>query len=262
MLSQWIAPAATQQARKQQLKQWVQNGELAMVQSYLDPHQWQQFISKLEHPVQPQHWPQALNVLALPLWHDDNHHYGLVRYYADLTNLQIENITATMPQLSFFDQPKRLTASLTQVRQSLLWFFALAAAGFAVVLIARYGLKAGVAASFTVVVSALGALLVSQWLLGDLTIFNLLACLLIITLAIDYVVLFNEQGSKPHVILAILLSGISSMAAFGMMSFSQTPAVYHFGFTTLTGILLAVILAFITPLSPRAGRRIQRPRKQ
>ncbi|MFT4927641.1 MAG: putative exporter, partial [Phenylobacterium sp.] len=255
-LSTWIPTIAQQQQQKNQLKTFIDNGDLATMQSYIDSARWLLVTLQLEQHISPKDWPEDLAILAPPLFSQDDKSYGMISYYAQLTEQQRQAISNSMDNIAFFDQPQRLSNTLASVRVSLLWFFALAAAAFALILVSRYGFKYGLLATCTPVFAALGSLLVSQLVAGGLSIFNLLACLLIVALAVDYIVFFNEQGHKKHVVLAILLSALSSVAAFGMMMFSQTPAVFHFGLSTFIGILLALVLAFITPLkSPSLTKR-------
>jgi predicted exporter len=250
-LSLWIPPKAIQQQRKSQVKAFNDKDELALMKSYLEPEQFKAVIDKLDSHFEPKAWPEELMILAQPLFQDNGKSYGLIRYYAKLSPAQQQTVQGELQDVSFFDQPQRLTESLTEVRTSLLLFFIMAAGAFAVILVLRYGLKYGLMALITPVFAALGALVISQLIVSNMSIFNLLACLLIVALAVDYSVFFNEQGHQKHVVLAVLLSAVSSMAAFGMMTFSQTPAVHHFGLSTLIGIGLAVLLSFITPLRPR-----------
>ncbi len=92
------------------------------------------------------------------------------------------------------------------------------------------------------------ALVITGFFQTSLNIFNVLACLLIITLAIDYVVFFRAHGVTKLISHTISLSALSSALTFGVMSFSQTPAVSSFGLTLLFGIILAWLLSHFTPL--------------
>jgi predicted exporter len=71
---------------------------------------------------------------------------------------------------------------------------------------------------------------------------------LILALAIDYVIFYQEHGLAPRTCLAIMLSAISSALVFGMLAFSSTPAVQSFGLTVMFGIIAIFILA---PLSSK-----------
>jgi len=72
--------------------------------------------------------------------------------------------------------------------------------------------------------------------------------LLIIALAIDYVIFYQEHGLQAKTFLAISLSALSSAAVFGILAFSATPAVSSFGLTVLIGIVSIFMLA---PISAR-----------
>ena len=69
------------------------------------------------------------------------------------------------------------------------------------------------------------------------------AVLLIIALAIDYVIFYQEHGLQVKTFLAITLSALSSAAVFGILVFSATPAVSSFGLTVMIGIVSIFILA-------------------
>jgi len=150
--------------------------------------------------------------------------------------------------MRLFDKAGQVSRSLTTYRQNL--FYLLVGAFFLVslVLLVKYGVKQGIAGLLPIGLSAMLSLLFSQYFLGQLNIFNLLALLLILALAIDYVIFYQEHGLAPRTCLAILLSAISSALVFGMLAFSSTPAVQSFGLTVMFGIIAIFILA---PLSSR-----------
>jgi predicted exporter len=81
---------------------------------------------------------------------------------------------------------------------------------------------------------------------GPLNLFNVLAMMLILALAIDYLIFYQYRGTNPSNVLAISLSALSSLFVFGVLIFSNTPAVYSFGLTVMLGIVSIFILA---PLS-------------
>ncbi|MBN7827952.1 hypothetical protein, partial [Bowmanella dokdonensis] len=57
----------------------------------------------------------------------------------------------------------------------------------------------------------------------------------------------TEHGDSGHVRQALLMSSLTSMLAFGMMVFSQTPAIYQFGFTLLVGLSLGWLVCRLLP---------------
>lgn len=148
--------------------------------------------------------------------------------------------------VAVFDKAADVSVALAQYRQSLLWLLIIGVAVVAVVQILKFGVSAGAFATFITVSSGLTALIISQLLIGHLNIFNLLAVLLILALAIDYVIFYQEHGLYSSTFLAITLSALSSALVFGMLIFSKTPAVNSFGLTVMVGIIAIFILA---PLS-------------
>lgn len=147
---------------------------------------------------------------------------------------------------AIFDKADDFSTVLSLYRQSIMWLLAIGFTVVAVVLVFKFGFKAGAIATFITVSSGVTALIISQLLVGHLNIFNLLAVLLILALAIDYVIFYQEHGVIPTTFLAITLSALSSALVFGMLVFSKTPAVNSFGLTVMIGILTIFVLA---PLS-------------
>ena len=63
-------------------------------------------------------------------------------------------------------------------------------------LIARYGIKQGLLSTLAIGLSAVSAVIFTNLISEHLNIFNLLGILLILALAIDYVIFYQEQGIK------------------------------------------------------------------
>jgi len=163
-------------------------------------------------------------------------------------NSELQQWIAAQPDMSIDNKPAEVSAALSHYRQALLLLFAGAILVVTIVLCLRFGLMQGLLGLLSIVVSAGGALLLTQLSLGHLNIFNLLAVLLILALAIDYVIFYQEHGLQRNTVLAITLSAISSALVFGVLALSVTPAVESFGLTVMFGILLVFLLA---PLSAK-----------
>ena len=163
-------------------------------------------------------------------------------------NSELQQWIAAQPDMSIDNKPAEVSAALSHYRQALLLLFAGAILVVTIVLCLRFGLAQGLLGLLSIVVSAGGALLLTQLSLGHLNIFNLLAVLLILALAIDYVIFYQEHGLQRNTVLAITLSAISSALVFGVLALSVTPAVESFGLTVMFGILLVFLLA---PLSAK-----------
>lgn len=133
--------------------------------------------------------------------------------------------------------------SLLQLRAELSRWLVLALCCAIVLLSWRRGMR--VAAAILLMLSlAIGtALLLSVWWQQQLNIFNLIAALLVLALALDYGIFFTARLPQAEVIQAVLLSATTSCLAFGLLGFSSTPAIASFGLTVFLGVALAALLA-------------------
>ncbi|MYM63977.1 MMPL family transporter [Pseudomaricurvus sp. HS19] len=82
-----------------------------------------------------------------------------------------------------------------------------------------------------------------------LTLFHLLAALLVLGIGLDTGIFLRESAGEPHAWDAVSLSALTSILAFGLLALSQTPVLHYFGATVLPGILLTWLLS----LALRAG---------
>lgn len=82
---------------------------------------------------------------------------------------------------------------------------------------------------------------------GSFSIINLMALLLVLGVSLDYAIFraFTKEGEQPATTLAITLSALTSILAFGMLAFSNTPVISHFGQTIALGLLLAYGLSWV-----------------
>lgn len=149
----------------------------------------------------------------------------------------------------YVNLPQALSQQLSQVRTDIIYVALPATLVILVILSLYFGFASALVMLLVPVVSSGLALAFSQLFQASLNIFNVLACLLIITLAIDYMVFFRAHGATKIISHTISLSAISSALTFGVMSFSTTPAVSSFGLTLLFGISLAWLLSHLTPLT-------------
>lgn len=155
---------------------------------------------------------------------------------------------------SYVNLPLALSTQLGEVRMGVFQVALPALIIILVILSIYFGFTSALIMLLVPTVSAGLALVFSQMFQTNLNIFNVLACLLIITLAIDYVVFFRAHGATKLISHTISLSALSSALTFGVMSFSSTPAVSSFGLTLLFGISLAWLLSHLTPLARRTNK--------
>ncbi|WP_299008560.1 MMPL family transporter [uncultured Shewanella sp.] len=77
-----------------------------------------------------------------------------------------------------------------------------------------------------------------------LTLFHALALILVFGIGVDYSLFFAEaKKDSTGVMMAVFLSACSTLLAFGLLAFSDTPAIHAFGLTLLLGIGFTFLLS-------------------
>ena len=112
------------------------------------------------------------------------------------------------------------------------------------------------------VVAALVSLAMMGWFDQLFSLFNLFALLLVLGIGVDDAIFFfmadgsgkpatesDTEDRRASTSLAVTLSALTTLLAFGLLAVSSTEIVHAFGFTVVTGILTALVL------SPLVGHR-------
>jgi len=76
---------------------------------------------------------------------------------------------------------------------------------------------------------------------------------LVIALAIDYTAVAVSSDHAPAETSKVLLTGLSTLATFGVLAFARHPVLRDLGFTVLLGCGLSLLLALFVRVAP-AGR--------
>lgn len=77
-----------------------------------------------------------------------------------------------------------------------------------------------------------------------LTLFNLMALMLVLGVGVNYAIFLREGGvHAPATLAGVLLSAGTTLLSFGLLAFSSMPALSSFGLTLLVGVGIAVLLA-------------------
>lgn len=85
------------------------------------------------------------------------------------------------------------------------------------------------------------------YLTGSVSLINLLGLLLILGVGLDYAVFraYTPEAAQGATTLAITLSALTSVLAFGMLAFSATPVISAFGQTIALGLVAAYGLSWL-----------------
>lgn len=78
-----------------------------------------------------------------------------------------------------------------------------------------------------------------------MNLFHLMALILVLGIGLDMGVFMAEANNESHTWLAVSLSSLTSLLAFGLLALSTTPVLHHFGLAVLIGLLLVWL---ITPM--------------
>lgn len=149
------------------------------------------------------------------------------------------NLPPTIQQFTPLGDARHALGNLRQ----LLYLWLSVALGLAFIVLAwKRGWRVAVCGTAYLAFVLIGALSMSQWLTGALHVFHLVAVILVLGLAIDYLVFFSSPLHASAMHIAVNLSAITSLLAFGLLALSGTPAIASFGLTVAVGILLAAML--------------------
>ena len=157
---------------------------------------------------------------------------------------EIRALTDSIAGVRYVDQVEDLSALLGRYREVATLLLVGVYIAIGLVLVWRIGLRAAIGVVAVPMMATLIAI-ASVHFSGNLfSLFNLFALLLVVGISIDYAIFFHLRGaSDATTILAITLSAITTLAAFGMLSASSTEVVHAFGQTLLVGIAAAFLLA-------------------
>lgn len=161
-------------------------------------------------------------------------------------NQLVQLFIAGQDDLTYLDKADEISAIFAIYRVHIAKLLVAAYLLIALLLIRRYGLKLGFLVIIPPVIAACVGLAVTSVAGIPITIFNLLALILILGIGIDYTLFFAEQQEMlkaKNTLLAITLSAITTVLSFGLLALSETQAIHGFGVTVLTGIFVAWLLS-------------------
>lgn len=153
-----------------------------------------------------------------------------------------------LPGVRLVDQVSLLSSQFAEFRTAASLMLIVAIALVIVVLTLAYGLTAALRIT-SVPCLGLALALGMLGLTGTLySVFNLFALLLVFGIGIDYAVFQHTNASDTRVELnrtelAILLSVLTTMLAFGLLAVSETTVISAFGSTLTTGIAACWLLS-------------------
>ncbi|MCG9738794.1 transporter permease [Shewanella insulae] len=174
----------------------------------------------------------------------DDATYGAIVLLGGITDLHaLTQAVAPLTGVTLVDKVQDISDVMAKYRSLTLSLLGLALVVAGLIFSLRFGLKM---ALWITAVPALAALLTltGLGLAGSpLTLFHALALILVFGIGVDYSLFFAESHRGEGVMMAVFMSACSTLMAFGLLAFSQTPAIHYFGLTLLLGIGLTFVLS-------------------
>jgi predicted exporter len=168
----------------------------------------------------------------------------------------LRSIAEDDPKLHFIDPAGDISDLFGQYRRQTVWLTLISYAIVTLLLVVRYGVGGGMMVMATPAIAAIAALSVLGFLGEPISLFNIMALLLVLGIGVDYALFFRETGAdNPATMLAIAMSSLTTLLAFGLLALSATNAIHAFGLTIMVGIIVAFLL------SPIAGWYVGKPAK-
>ncbi len=173
---------------------------------------------------------------------------------AVVTLMQIEDLTVLdglageQRGVQFIDTAGTYSRLFTVYREQVSLLAFLSYILVTALLVWRYGPKGTMAIMAAPLFAAIVSLGVLGIFGGSYSLFNVMALILVLGISVDYGIFFRESGpDSATTLLAVVLSALTTILAFGLLAFSGTAAIHAFGVTVLVGIVVSLLV------SPMAG---------
>lgn len=180
------------------------------------------------------------------LWHGNSGRgvVGIVGLRGVFDMTALIKLSDDDPKIHFVDPAGDVSELFGRYRHQTVWLTIASYCLVLLILLIRYRLVGGILVMAPPAIAAFLTLGILGLAGQPLSLFNVMALLLVLGIGVDYALFFRETGAdSPTTLLAIALSSITTLLAFGLLAFSATTAIHAFGLTVLIGILAAFLLA-------------------
>lgn len=245
-----LLPSPQQQERNYQLQEKFYGESGAVIDLFqqlnMAPEKSQALIDAYQEAqgksLTPQQLLEALPNLP-PLWlQQDQRIYNFILLPPSVDHQSLQQLAEQQPQVSYLSLVEQAEQSLRQQRQGALYFLAIALAIIGGVLAIYYRNLAALAMISVPLVSMIATLLILSLSGQAITLFHIMALFLVLGLGMDYVIFASSMGaSKMLTSASILLSALTSLLSFGLLSVSTIPVVQAFGVSVLIGNTINLI---------------------
>ncbi|PID63648.1 MAG: hypothetical protein CR974_01440 [Gammaproteobacteria bacterium] len=145
-------------------------------------------------------------------------------------------------QCQFISPTNELSDKLGEYRRLLSKYLLLSSVLMMILLAWRYG-RHSVLVALLPAFAAVCGVVFSAWVGVSISLFSILAALLVLGMGLDYVIFMAETQQPECVMVSLILSYATTLLSFGLLFLSDTAAVSTFGLTTAIGITVILLLS-------------------
>ncbi|GLR70743.1 MMPL family transporter [Agaribacter marinus] len=166
----------------------------------------------------------------------------------------IQRIVSTQNDILYVDQVKDISDLMAEYAAQVSRLIIFAYLLLSGVLLLRYK-AAFVSIALPTFMATIIALAAVTFIAGGINMFHLLASILVLGIGLDMGIFMHESDHEGHTWLAVSLSSLTSLLAFGLLALSATPVLYHFGITVLIGLTLVWLITALMRPSKSEGEQ-------
>lgn len=175
---------------------------------------------------------------------EDGRWFGVVLLQGLTDTGPLAALASTWPMVEWVDIVGQTNQLLQEYRHGTIGLLVMAYLVIGALFSLRYGLRGALAILLPPLLSTLLTLAFCGWLGLPVSVFNMMALLLVLGIGIDAALFMRESGGKHYyTLLAIGISTLTTLLSFGLLSLSATAAIHSFGVTILFGITFCFILS-------------------
>ncbi|MBV1915851.1 MAG: MMPL family transporter [Pseudomonadales bacterium] len=212
----------------------LEKAQLALIQQtdLLSPEIWQQQRSS-------ESWKNLLVMI------DETEAATVIRFSGKINDELRQKLIAlsgTEPDVLYVDQVQMISDLMETYRYRIIQWVLLAYLVVFLVLLIRYKRQVWRVMAPPVLASVFTLAMLVQ-IEGGLNLFHFLALILVLGIGLDMGIFLSETNESAYTWLAVSLSTVTSLLAFGLLALSDTPVLHHFGLTVLIGLIFVWLLA-------------------
>lgn len=272
MLSQFV-PSRFRQSQNRALKQQLLEGDTSPLNQLtqavgLSPETSAAYAAALRAPdaifLQPTAFlkePFAREASGLWLGDQDGVFSSIVALKGVSELPALRDLSANREGVEFIDYVGVMSATLGKYRERATVLLMIAYVLVLAIIFRCYGwivFRGTLLVLFGTAITIAGTLV----LIGEaVNLFHVIGGMLVLGIGVDYIIfLSSPAGNRPTTMLAIMLSALTTIMAFGLLSFSSLGALHAFGLTVLIGIpsvflLASVVIAQRMPVTESRGEK-------